>query len=224
MKKFLSMCLALCIAFSLSTSVLAVEQGQTYEYSAFSIATPSESSDCREITFEEMVIQKMNYAGISYEAAKQELLRKENHILAQMGLTDIGTRSANGSSGLIDYYNYEKSFVYDGNHAFSFAINATIVTVSDYANHRYIDSIEMFSTRRISGSYSYEWIEQDKNYKIANDLKSVRFVASGHFSVTTTSSMDVGGSFPGFSVSTSFGDTTIYLSDTMYAETTWTQR
>ncbi len=82
----------------------------------------------------------------------------------------------------------------------------------------------MFSTRRVSGSYSYEWIEQDKNYKIADDLKSVRFVASGHFSVTTTSSMDVGGNFPGFSVSTSFGDTTIYLSDTMCANTTWTQR
>ncbi|MEG0109349.1 MAG: hypothetical protein RR705_10965, partial [Lachnospiraceae bacterium] len=166
------------------------------------------SVTCQEITFEEAVIQKMNYDNISYEEAEAYLLSEENRILNGLGTGNTVARTNSLRSSIIHYVNYEKTFDYPRNSNFSCAINATIVTVSDYANSKFIDRVDMMSTRRISGEYNYQWVQQSISHTISSDRKNVRLAAAGHFSIT--SSVDI--SVSGFGAAIGTGQSFTYLS------------
>ena len=210
MKRIISLFMALLTIFSLSVSAFAMD-----------VAERDQEDKGQELTFEEVVLRKMAYDNISCAEAKEELLQEEARILEDFGLRYAGTQVVGTQSELIKYYNYEKTFVYPDNTNFSCAINATIVTVSDYGTTRYIDRVDMLSTRRVAGMYSYEWIQQSVSANISADKKSVRLAAAGHFSVTVTTSSGAGFEIGGFTYSGTVGTMKLYLSNTMYPTTTY---
>ncbi len=210
MERIISLFMALLTIFSLSVSSFAMD-----------VAERDQEDKCQELTFEEVVLRKMAYDNISCAEAKEELLQEEARILEDFGLRYAGTQAVGTKSELIKYYNYEKTFVYPDNTNFSCAINATIVTVSDYGTTRYIDRVDMLSTRRVAGMYSYEWIQQSVSANISADKKSVRLAAAGHFSVTVTTSSGAGFEIGGFTYSGTVGTMKLYLSNTMYPTTTY---
>ena len=203
MKKLLSLVISLTMVLSLAVP-------------AFAAAPLSEGNvECRQLTFEEVVLKKMKYDNISYEAAKEQLLDEENRILTQIGMNEKNAYTNSMRSNFVQYVEYSKEFDFPDNSEFSCAINVTIRTYSDFGHTRWIDEVVMMSTRRVSGRYSYEWIEEDKTSIISADKKSVKLMAMGHFSVTTSKEINASVELPGFSVGSSSGGTYLYLSNTM---------
>ncbi len=160
MKKLLSIVLSLAMALSLAIPAFAAEP------------LSDGKVECRQLTFEEVVLKKMKYDNISYEAAKEQLLDEENRLLTQMGMNKKSAYTNSTRSDFVQYVEYSKEFGFPDNSAFSCAINATIRTYSDYGHTRWIDEVVMMSTRRVSGLYSYEWIEEDKAHIISSDKKA----------------------------------------------------
>ena len=95
MKKALSLIIAVVMVFSMCIPASAAEPAANWIGGAVEL---------KEISFEEAVVRRMQHDGISYEAAKAELLEEENRILS-----GIQTRSASRSS-IIQYYDYQKNF------------------------------------------------------------------------------------------------------------------
>lgn len=205
MKKIFSLALSFVLILSMSIPAFAAEVSDG-------------NVVCEEISFEEAVARRMEHDNISYEVAREELLSEEDRILSQLGMNNTVSRNGVARSDIIQYYNYEKTFTYSKNSNFSCAINATIITYADYGTTRYIDSVADLSTRRVSGLGDYDWVQQGVWHDISTDKRSVVLGATGHFSVTTTTSSSV--EIPGFG-SGSVGSNHTYLSDTMYPQATY---
>lgn len=207
MKKALSLIIAIVMAFSICVSASAAEPTSDWIEGAVEI---------KEISFEEAVAKRMKHDGISYEAAKANLLEEEKRLLS-----GIQTRGISRSN-IIQYYDYEKNFTYSKNENFICALCATIRTFLDDGSTRYIDAVYDESIRRISGTGNYEWVNlSDAWSEIAVGRRSVDIGGKGYFQVTTTTSSGVSGSLPGFEVSGTVGSSTIYQSETISPRATY---
>lgn len=207
MKKALSLIIAVVMVFSMCIPASAAEPAANWIEGAVEL---------KEISFEEAVVRRMQHDGISYEAAKAELLEEENRILS-----GIQTRSAPRSS-IIQYYDYQKNFTYSKNSAFSCALYATIRTFLDDGSTRYIDAVYDESIRRVSGTGKYEWINQSTPWStIAAGRRSADIGGKGYFQVTVSTSSGVSGSLAGFTVSGTIGSSSIYQSETMSPRATY---
>lgn len=150
----------------------------------------------------------LKYLGRLYDVPLEYLLHDD-------APEPVGLDKEPGQERSVKDVEYSKEFDFPDNSEFSCAINATIRTYSDFGHTRWIDEVVMMSTRRVSGRYSYEWIEEDKTSIISADKKSVKLMAMGHFSVTTSEEINASVELPGFSVGSSSGGTYLYLSNTM---------
>lgn len=207
MKKALSLIITIVVIFSMCVSASAAETTTNWIEGAVKI---------KEISFEEAVAKRMQHEGISYEAAKAKLLEEENRLLS-----GIQTRGISRSN-IIQYYDFEKNFTYSENSRFSCALCATIRTFLDDGSTRYIDAVYDESIRRISGIGNYEWINMSTPWsEIAVGRRSVDIGGKGYFQVTTSTSSGVSGSLPGFEISGSVGNNTIYQSDTVSPRATY---
>ncbi len=196
MKKLLSILLVLALILSMSISAFAAE--------------PYTAQDTwEEISFEEAVIQKMNYDNITYEEAEAELREAEERILAELGMTNTMSRQNAARSNPIQYYNYSKTCTYDQNSNYSCLLLATICTFLDYGTTRYIDSVLGTATQRAPGVNDYEWVETVPAWsRISYDKRSVDLGATGYFTFTTSYSTTIDGF-----VSNTIGGNVTYISD-----------
>lgn len=207
MKKALSLVIAVVMVFSMCIPASAAEPAADWIGGAVEL---------KEISFEEAVAKRMQHDGISYEAAKAELLEEESQILSR-----IHTRSVSRSD-VIRYYDYQKNFTYSQNSNFVCALCASIRLFLDDGSTWYIDDIFDESTRRISGIGDYEWIEQATGWStITPGRRSADIGGKGYFQVTVSTSSGVSASLPGFTVSGTVGHNTIYQSNTISPRATY---
>ncbi len=207
MKKALSLIIAVVMVFSMCIPASAEEPDANWIGGA---------AELKEISFEEAVSKRMRHDGISYEAAKAELLEEENRILSR-----IHTRSVSRSD-VIRYYDYQKNFTYSKNSNFACALCATIRLFLDDGSTWYIDIIKGESVRRISGIGDYEWINQANAWStIAAGRRSADIGGIGYFQVTVSTSSGVSGSLAGFTISGTVGSNTIYQSNTISPRATY---
>lgn len=207
MKKALSLIIAVVMVFSMCIPASAAEPAANWIGGAVKL---------KEISFEEAVVRRMQHDGISYEAAKAELLEEENRILSRIQAHSVSR------SGIFRYYDYEKNFTYSKNSNFVCALCASIRLFLDDGSTWYIDDIFDESTRRVSGIGDYEWIEQSEGWStIWAGRRSADIGGKGYFQVTVSTSSGVSGSLAGFTVSGTVGHNTIYQSETISPRATY---
>ncbi|MFR5631504.1 MAG: hypothetical protein ACLUFH_00715 [Monoglobales bacterium] len=220
------MSMVLSVAFALNVCAAEMEH-PTNSLEEYSVSINMEDLDINDkVTFEEAVSLKASHENISYEEARKKLLVEEDRILTELAQAQKLRLRSNKSieqlkaelnaQNVIEYYSYEKTFSYPKRTSFKAQLQASIVLVDDYSNHKFIDRVDWIYTRRVAGEYTYDWIESAVSSNIAAGKKSVRLAADGYF----TSSKDVsgGGSFslPGFSVDSSVGTTVTLMSETVH--------
>lgn len=216
---------ALSAAFTLNVCAARMEY-PTNSSEGYSVSINTEDLDVNDrITFEEAVSLKASHENISYEEAKEKLLIEEERILTELAQNQKRRFLSNKSveqlktelnaRDVIEYYDYRKTFTYSKCTSFKAQLEASIVVVDDYSNHKFIDRVDYIYSRRIAGEYDFDWIEKAATANIAAGKKSVRLAVSGYF--TSSKNVDVGGDFslPGFSVGTTIGNTITLMSETV---------
>lgn len=234
MKKLLLIIIStvLSAAFTLNVCAASMEY-PTNSSEGYSVSINMEDLDVNDrITFEEAASLKASHENISYEEAKAELLIEEERILTELAQNQKRRFLSNKSieqlktelnaRDVIDYYNYAQTFSYSQNKNFKAQLEALIVIVDDYSNHKFIDRVDWIYTRRIAGEYDFDWIEKAALSTIAVGKKSVRLAADGYF--TTSKDVSGGGGFelPGFTFETSIGNTITLMSDTVHVAYNYT--
>lgn len=151
-------------------------------------------------------------------------LAKEKGISIQEA-TSIEKNSAKNTTRVSYYYDYEKKFTYEENSQFKAQLEATIKIYSQGGDYRQIDEVLGVSSRGISGTSGYEWIETSAySDPEGGDFPTwkVTLGAKGYFKIVNEVSL--GGSveiIPGFSVESSGSSSIIYTSETMNMRDTY---
>lgn len=123
------------------------------------------------------------------------------------------------------YYDYSKTFSHPKNPNFSAILQATLKMWGS-GMYRQIEDVMAISSKRNSGLYTYRWIQTDaysdpREGSASFPTTSVTLGAKGYFEVTTTSSLDISGDLPGFSLSSSAGWEYVYESETLSMRSTY---
>lgn len=213
MKKVMCSILSLTLICTMAAPAFAASNldNASAGHIATEISTDS-LDDCKQLTFEEVIAQDMEYYNISYEEARNQLLAKEAEILARH-YGNSATMALMEHSNLLEYYTYQKEFSYDLNTAFKGLMTARIVVMNDYGVHKVIESVDSITSKRTAGLYRDRWIQQSATSRIATDYKSVRIEIVGYFEVEVDASVEGSVTIAGFTGGGSIGGTFIYESE-----------